>query len=257
MTLALEGKTALVTGAASGIGRGIVEAFAREGARVIAVDIAEEKLFAAYRDLPAVSCLVQDISAADTPSIMVDEASACFGGLDILVNNAGISGDLVELHLTTDEMWRRVMSTNLDPVFRITRAFVPLLSESRAGRIINTGSVCSMFAIPLVGAYTASKHAILGLTKSYAIELGKFGITVNCLMPGNTLTGITEGFYPDPVTETGKKFLEGTNVLGRYSYPADIAAAALYLASDGASYVTGQALGIDGGMMARMPSLPV
>lgn len=257
MKKSLEGRTALVTGAASGIGRGIVEAYVEEGARVIAVDLAEDQLRDVYRDVASVICLVQDISTEDAPQILVDAAKSRFGGLDILVNNAGIAGDLVELHLTSDEMWRRVMSTNLDPVFRITREFVPVLAESSAPRVINTGSVCSMFAIPLVGTYTASKHAILGLTKSYAIELGKFGITVNCLMPGNTVTGITEAFYPDPATETGKAFLDGTNVLGRYSYPPDIAAAAVYLASDGASYVTGQALGIDGGMMARMPSLPV
>lgn len=252
----LEGRVAIVTGAASGIGRGIAEIFVREGARVIVADISDAALSDAFGDVPAAQQLVLDVSATDAPA-RLREAAEMAGGLDILVNNAGIAGDLVPIYETTDEMWRRVMSVNLDPVFRITRECVPLLKSSRFGRIISTGSVCSNFAIPLVGAYTASKHAILGLMRSYAIELGQFGITANCLLPGNTVTGITQAFYPDPDTEQGKAFLAETNVLGRYSYPEDIASAALYLASDAGSYVTGQSIAIDGGMMARMPSLPV
>lgn len=252
----LEGRTALVTGAASGIGLGISRAFVREGARVIAVDISQDALDAAFDGVEAVTTLVLDVSADDAPARMVACAEQTFGGLDILMNNAGITGQLAPIHETTDENWRKVMSVNMDPVFRITRDFVPLLKRSAHARVINTASVCSKYAIPLVGVYTASKHAVLGLTKAFALDLGQYGITVNCIMPANVVTGITKDFYPDPQSDYGKEFLSGVSLVGRYGSPEDMAGAVLYLASDAASYVTGSALAVDAGMMARMPSLP-
>ncbi len=252
----LENRLALVTGAASGIGQGITEMFVEHGARVIAVDIAEDRLHSLYDGNDKVHQLVMDISDRDAPRVLREEAEKVFGGLDILVNNAGIAGDLVHFENCTDENWARVMATNVDPVFRVTREFIPLLKKSKYGRIISTGSVCSDFAIELLGAYGASKHAVQGIMRCFALELGRYGITSNCLLPGNTVTGITKAFYPDPDTEEGKAYLEATNVLGRYSQPRDLAGAALYLASDLGSYVTGRSLAVDGGMMNRMPGLP-
>ena len=252
----LQNRTALVTGAGSGIGLGISQAFVREGARVIAVDISQKSLEEAFGDTPQVTKLVVDVSAEDAPALLVEAARKTFGGLDILMNNAGITGQLAPIHETTDENWRNVMSVNMDPVFRITRDFVPLLKQSKFPRVINTASVCSKYAIPLVGVYTASKHAVLGLTKAFALDLGQYGITVNCIMPANVVTGITKDFYPDPASDYGKEFLSQVSLLGRYASPEDMAGAVVYLASDAASYVTGAAFAIDAGMMSRMPSLP-
>ncbi|VWX49975.1 SDR family NAD(P)-dependent oxidoreductase [Novosphingobium sp. 9U] len=252
----LQDRTALVTGAASGIGLGIAQAFVREGARVIAVDISGSTLSAAFDGVDAVTQVELDVSLPDAPSQLVETARATFGGLDILMNNAGITGALAPIHETDDANWYKVMSVNMDPVFRITRDFVPLLKESKFARVINTASVCSKYAIPLVGVYTASKHAVLGLTKAFALDLGQYGITVNCIMPANVVTGITKDFYPDPESEYGKEFLSGVSLMGRYGRPEDMAGAVLYLASDAATYVTGTALAVDAGMMARMPSLP-
>ena len=252
----LENRLALVTGAASGIGLGITEMFVEHGAQVIAVDIAGDRLSSLFDDNDNVHAVTMDISDREAPRLLREKAEEIFGGLDILVNNAGIAGDLVHFENCTDENWARVMATNVDPVFRVTREFIPLLKKSRFGRIISTGSVCSDFAIELLGAYGASKHAVQGIMRGFALELGRYGITSNCILPGNTVTGITKAFYPDPETPEGKAYLEATNVLGRYSQPRDLAGAVLYLASDLGSYVTGQSIGVDGGMMNRMPSLP-
>jgi len=256
MQLQLDGRYALVTGAADGIGRGITELFVTEGAKVIAVDIAAEKLAEVYKGNSAVVPIGLDVADMASPKRLFAAARDAFGGLDILVNNAGIAGDFVRIDQSSDENWRRLMSVNVDAIFRITREFVPYLKASRFGRIINTGSVCSNFAIAFIGAYTVSKHAVLGMTRAFAVDLGEFGITANCILPGNTVTGITREFYPDANTQEGKEYLALTNLLGRYSYPRDLAGAALYLASDFGSYVTGQSIAVDGGMMARMHGLP-
>lgn len=228
----------------------------REGARVLAVDISEQNLAKEFGGNDAIVPMTLDVSCEEAPSRLVAKAKEVFGGLDILMNNAGITGELAPIHETTDDNWRRVMSVNMDPVFRITRDFVPMLKQSRHARVINTASVCSKYAIPLVGVYTASKHAVLGLTKAFALDLGQYGITVNCIMPANVVTGITKDFYPDPKTDYGREFLSGVSLLGRYGTPDDMAGAVLYLASDAAAYVTGTALAVDAGMMCRMPDLP-
>lgn len=251
----LAGRRALVTGAADGIGRAITETFAREGARVIAVDIAAEKLGAAFADSDMVTPIVQDISLPDAAETLASNADALLGGLDILVNNAGIPGDLAMLHETTDENWDRVFTINVDAVFRLTRACVPLLRLSPHGRIITTASVCAKYGLRLQGAYVASKHAVSGLMKGFAIELGPDGITANCINPANTVTGITRDWFSPAQSAEGQAYLEIASVLGRYSQPEDLAAAALYLASDGGSYVTGQSITVDGGMTCRLPSL--
>lgn len=252
----LEGRRALVTGAASGIGKGMATLFASHGAQVLAVDINGDALSAAYPAGGSISGLVADISTADAAGLLREAASDVLGGLDILVNNAGIAGTLAPIYELSDEDWFKVIGVDLTPVFRITREFVPLLKQSAYARVINTGSVCSAYALPLVGAYTAAKHGVLGLTKAFALELGQFNITVNCLMPGSTITGITKDFFPGPETDLGRKYLDDATTLGRYATPEDIAGAAVYLASDLGSYVTGQAIAIDGGMVCKMPPLP-
>lgn len=251
----LEGRRALVTGAADGIGRAIAETLAREGARVLAVDISAEKLANAFGRSVAITPMVQDIAAEKAAETLVAHAVDVLGGLDILVNNAGVPGDLALLHETTDANWSRVFAVNVDAVFRLTRACVPLLRSSEHGRIITTASVCAEYGLRLQGAYVASKHAASGLMKGFAIELGPYGITANCINPANTVTGITRDWFSPAQSAEGKAYLDNATVLGRYSQPADLAAAALYLASDGGGYVTGQSITVDGGMTCRLPSL--
>lgn len=251
----LAGRRAIVTGAADGIGRAIVERFAGEGAKVLAVDLDASKLGATFSGRERVTTLVQDVAAEEAAGVLVQAAERCFGGLDILVNNAGIPGDLAMLHETTDENWSRVFAVNVDAVFRITRGFVPMLRASTHGRIVTTGSVCAEYGLRLQGAYVASKHAVAGLMKGFAIELGPDRVTANCIHPANTVTGITRDWFSAPDSAEGRAYLDVATVLGRYSQPEDIAAAALYLASDGGSYVTGQSITVDGGMTCRLPSL--
>lgn len=251
----LQGRRALVTGAADGIGRAIAETFAREGASVLAVDLSGEKLKAAFDGHPTITPVVQDIAADDAADILAIQAAQVLRGLDILVNNAGVPGDLALLHETTDANWRHVFAVNVDAVFSLTRACVPLLRSSRFGRIITTASVCAEYGLRLQGAYVASKHAVSGLMKGFAIELGPDGITANCINPANTVTGITRDWFSPVDSVKGRRYLDIASVLGRYSQPEDLAAAALYLASDGGGYVTGQSITVDGGMTCRLPSL--
>lgn len=250
----LEGRRALVTGAADGIGRAIVETFAREGARVLAVDLSGETLRGAFAGTDVIA-LVRDVAEAGAGDAIAREAERALGGLDILVNNAGIPGDLALLHETTDPNWDRVFAVNVDAVFRLTRACVPMLRAATSGRIITTASVCAELGLRLQGAYVASKHAVAGLMKGFAIELGPFGITANCIHPANVVTGITRDWFSPPDSADGRAYLDVATVLGRYCQPEEIAAAVLYLASDGGAYVTGQAIVVDGGMTCRLPSL--
>lgn len=250
----LADRRALVTGAADGIGRAIAELFTAEGAQVLAVDINSDGLRSSFRGNPRVHSLIQDISAPDAAERLVDEARTQLGGLDILINNAGTPGEFKSLTEASDQAWDAVMSLNLRAAFRLIRAALPLLRQSRHGRIINTSSVCGQRGITFLSAYCASKAGLVGLTKSIAVELGAEGITANCILPGNTVTGLTRGIFPDAETEEGKRFIARTSVIPRYGQPEDLAGAALYLASDLASYVTGQSIVVDGGLTMRIPN---
>ena len=250
----LAGRRALVTGAADGIGRAITELFAAEGAEVLAVDINSDRLGSAFRGNPHVHPFIQDISAPEAAERLIDEARTKLGGLDILLNNAGTPGEFKSLTETSDQTWDRVMSLNLRTAFRLIRAALPLLRQSRHGRIINTSSVCGQMGITFLSSYCASKAGLVGLTRSVAVELGAEGITANCILPGNTVTGLTRGVFPNAETEEGKRFIARTSVIPRYGQPEDLAGAALYLASDLASYVTGQSIVVDGGLTIRIPN---
>jgi 3-oxoacyl-[acyl-carrier protein] reductase len=250
----LADRRALVTGAADGIGRAIAELFTAEGAEVLAVDINSDGLRSAFRSNPRVHPFIQDISAPEAAEQLVDEARSKLGGLDILINNAGTPGGFQSLTETSDQTWDAVMSLNLRAAFRLIRAALPLLRQSRHGRIINTSSVCGQMGITFLSAYCASKAGLVGLTRSVAVELGAESITANCILPGNTVTGLTRGVFPNAETQEGKRFIARTSVIPRYGQPEDLAGAALYLASDLASYVTGQSIVVDGGLSIRIPN---
>jgi NAD(P)-dependent dehydrogenase (short-subunit alcohol dehydrogenase family) len=241
----LTGRAAIVTGAASGIGRASAELFAAEGARVLAVDRPGTDL-----EFPddAVTGFAADVTEAASPEAIVAEAMARFGRLDILFNNAGIGSNALTAQ-TSDEAWDRVQAVNLRAVFRLARAAIPHLIASPAGRILNTASVMAQGTDYGLAAYCASKAGVLGLTRTLALELGKHGVTANAILPGAILTGMTAASFerPDVAQAWAKK-----SVLRRLGRPIDVARVALFLASDDAGFLTGQAIAADGGMTLRI-----
>jgi NAD(P)-dependent dehydrogenase (short-subunit alcohol dehydrogenase family) len=241
----LEGRTAIVTGAASGIGRASAELFAAEGAMVLAVDLPGAALaFEASSIVP----LEADVAADDAPEQVMAAALSRLGRLDILFNNAGVAraGPVADM---TDEAWDAVQAVNLRAVFRLTRAAIPHLIASAAGRIISTSSVMAQGTDYGLAAYCASKAGVLGLTRTLALELGRHGVTANAILPGAILTGMTAaGFSRPEVADVWAR----KSVLRRLGQPIDVARVALFLASDDAAFVTGQAIAADGGMTLRI-----
>jgi NAD(P)-dependent dehydrogenase (short-subunit alcohol dehydrogenase family) len=239
----LAGKVAIVTGAASGIGRAIAEAYAANGASVLAVDLPGKDWHATWSGQPRVRCLDQDVTTEDAPDRVVGAAAEAFGGIDILVNNAGIALG-ARFEETTDEQYDRIFAINVRSMFRISRAAVPHLRMRGRGRIINLGSIMSSTGGPMLSVYGATKHAVAGLTKGMAVDLGRYGITVNYLQPGSIYTALSAPFFED---EGFRKYWEQKAPVGRIGQPADVAAAALFLASDEADFVSGAGLAVDGG----------
>lgn len=247
MTKILNQRVALVTGAASGIGQGIVRAYAAAGAAVLAVD--RTPLSAEDAALPGVIPFVQDLSEPDAVARVLQQAEQRWRRLDILVNNAGVSSFCL-LEDTNDALWDENLLINLSVVFRFCRDAVPLLKRSTAGRIINLGSVMSTFGGAGLCAYAASKHGVAGLTKCLATELGQFGITANYIQPGAIVTGITrEGFANNPAF---REFWENKAGIGRLGQPEDIAPMAVFLASRNSDFVSGQGLVVDGGAIQSL-----
>lgn len=243
----LGGKAAIVTGAASGIGRAIAHAYADAGAQVLAVDLPGKGLAAEFARQATVRPLEQDVTTGDAPGRIVSACVAAFGGLDILVNNAGMAAG-ADFESTTDELWQKIMDLNVNSIFRLTRAAVPELKKRPRGRIINLGSIMSDMAGPGLAAYGTSKHAVAGLTKAMAVDLGKYGITANYLQPGAIVTALSEPFFADAAF---RKYWETKAPVGRLGQPEDVAAAALFLASDAAQFVSGVGLNVDGGAIVN------
>jgi len=242
----LASRAAVVTGAASGIGEASAALFASEGAQVLAVDLPGKFKGDAVRGVTAFEI---DISEADAPARIIAAAVAKLGGIDILFNNAGISNNALAKDMT-DEAFDRVVEVNLRSVFRLTRAAIPHLVTSSAGRVINTASVMAEGADYGLAAYCAAKAGVAGITRSFALELGKYGITANYLMPGAIRTGMTGPLWdarPEVADIWAKKA-----ALRRLGEPIDLARAALFLASDDGGFVTGQGLAVDGGLTLRV-----
>lgn len=243
LTTGFKGKIALVTGAASGIGLSAVQKFLAQGAEVVAVDLLGTGLKEKFANHDNIICLEQDITTEDAADVIIDCAHRGFGGLDILVNNAGICvGQTFEE--TSDETWDRIMAVNVTAMFKITRRAVPLMKERGAGRIINIGSIMSEMAGPGLCAYGTSKHAVAGLTKSMAVDLGCYNITANYIQPGAIITGLSEEFFKDPEF---RAYWTKKAPIGRLGEASDVANAIIFLASEAGEFISGAGLNVDGG----------
>ncbi len=238
----LAGKVAIVTGAASGIGKATVALFRDEGAHVIAADVTE-----------AEGVVRADAGAETDVLALIDEAVREHGGLDIFFANAGVSGGLASIFEQGPEDWERILRTNLIGPFLAIKRAAPHLKERGGGSIICTASVAGLRAGAGGPAYSASKAGVISLVKVAATQLAGANIRVNAICPGLIETGMTKGIY-DNARAAGKEALIGhLNPLKRGGQPEEIARAALFLASDDSSYVNGQALVVDGGLSASHP----
>ena len=243
----LDGRAAIITGAASGIGKASAQLFASEGANVLAIDRPEKPIAELHAEHSRISVLEQDVTDDDAPGNIVSTAIERYGRLDILFNNAGISRRAI-VGEQTEEDWNLTLSVNLTAQFRLATAAVPHLKESPAGRIVNTASVMARMTDYGLAAYSASKAGVAGMTRALALDLGKFGITANFIEPGAIQTGMTQAaFQDDDIAAVWAK----KAALRRLGEPIDIARAALFLASDDAGFVSGHGLTVDGGLTLR------
>jgi NAD(P)-dependent dehydrogenase (short-subunit alcohol dehydrogenase family) len=248
----LEGRIALVTGSGSGIGRATAQRFAEEGAHVYVTDVngrAAETAAAEFVKAGLLAtALTADVSLGQDVMAMFRTVEKVHGRLDVLVNNAGLNvgGDFRHL---SDADWARIREVNLDGVVRVARDGFPLLKASGRGSLINVASIMARRGLRPLTAYSATKGAVTALTRGLAVEYAPFAIRVNALCPGFIHTALTARALRNPAIE---KALVDSTALKRLGQPEEIAKAALFLASDDASYVTGAELAVDGGMSAAL-----
>lgn len=239
----LTGKRALITGASGDIGGAIAKALHGCGAEVALSGTREDALQAVAADLKErVAVVPANLSDPNEPQRLVEATEKAIGGIDILVNNAGLTRDTLAMRMK-DEDWQQVIDVNLTAAFRLTRACLRGMMKSRWGRIISVTSVVGTTGNPGQANYAASKAGLTGMSKALAQEVAARGITVNCVAPGFIITAMTDGLSDDQ-----KERLLGNIPSGRLGTVDDIAGAAVFLASNEASYVTGQTLHVNGGM---------
>jgi 3-oxoacyl-[acyl-carrier protein] reductase len=240
----LKGEIALVTGASRGIGAAIAERLARDGAKVIGTATTEAGVVRIGESLAAHGGrgALLDVASQASIDALIGEIEAKEGAVSILCNNAGITRDMLLLRMKSDD-WDTVINTNLASVFRLSKAVLRGMMKARKGRIINISSVVAATGNPGQANYSAAKAGMLGFTKSLAREIGSRGITVNAIAPGFIDTDMTRG-----LDEAQRAALYAQIPLGRLGQPADIAAAAAFLASAEAAYITGETLHVNGGM---------
>ncbi len=250
----LSGKTALVTGAGSGMGRAIAKLFAEEGARIVAVDMNGDTVEAVVLEIKASGGEAVGVSGNVTKQEdidkMIDTATSTFGSLDILVNNAGIMDNFLTVGEVTDEVWDRVLAVNLTGPMKLARAAIQIMDKQESGGvIINNASVGGLFGTRGGASYVASKHALIGLTKNIAATYGTFNkIRANAIAPGGVNTNI--GATITAPSELGMRAIQGAGE-APIGEPEQIAKVALFLASDDSSFVNGDVLKADGGWTAR------
>ncbi len=254
LMFSLAGKTALVTGAGSGIGAAIAETFAASGAHVVVTDLKPEAAEAVAGKIKSAGGSAEsmglDVSLEPVVQAVAADVLRRHGRLDLLVNNAGI-GHVGTLPTTSPADLERLWSVNVLGVFNASRAFLTSMLERRAGVIVNIASIGGIVAVRDRLAYTTTKFAVVGMTKAIALDHAREGIRCNCICPGRVETPFVTAMiaqYPDP--QKARADMESTQAIGRMARPDEIAAAALYLASDEAGSITGTALLVDGGWTA-------
>ncbi|MCI5048714.1 MAG: 3-oxoacyl-[acyl-carrier-protein] reductase [Rickettsiales bacterium] len=239
----LEGKKALVTGATGGIGGAVAHALKKAGAELVVSGTRQEKLDELVKELggaTAIACNLKDLAQVDE---LPAKASEALGGLDIIVCNAGVTKDNLAMRMKEDE-WQDVIDINLTATHRLNKAVLRGMMKQKHGRIINVASVVAVMGNPGQTNYCASKAGMIGMSKSLAAEVASRGITVNCVAPGFIKTAMTDALNEDQQTR-----ITANIPSGRFGLPEDIASSVVFLASDEASYITGQTVHINGGLL--------
>jgi NAD(P)-dependent dehydrogenase (short-subunit alcohol dehydrogenase family) len=249
----VEGKVALVTGAGSGIGRASALVFAREGARVIVSDLdvegGAETLDAIRKAGGEASFIQADVSRENDVANLIQQTIATFDRLDCAHNNAGLAGSPAALHEMTVDEWQRVLAVNLTGVFLCLKHEIPKMIVQGGGAIVNTSSGAGVLGTPGLAHYCASKHGVLGLTKTAALENARTGVRVNAVCPGAVDTPMLRASMAG--SQEIEKMVLRSQPTGRFGTPEEIAEAAVWLCSDRSSFVTGESLLVDGGSVAR------
>jgi NAD(P)-dependent dehydrogenase (short-subunit alcohol dehydrogenase family) len=247
----LEGKVAVVTGGAGGIGRATVELLAAAGARVFVADVKDREGRETVERIVAAGGVAAyrrtDVTVEAEVEALMAAAVETYGRLDIGVNNAGIAGAMARVTEVSFAAWRRTMDVNLHAVFLCMRAEIPRMLAGGGGTIVNTSSAAGLMGFPGMAAYVASKHGVIGLTKTAALEHARDGIRVNAVCPGGVRTPMLEAFAG---SEAALEAMGQLAPMRRLASPEEIAAAIVWLCSDAASFVTGTAMSVDGGVMA-------
>ncbi|MEW6735585.1 MAG: SDR family oxidoreductase [Acidobacteriota bacterium] len=252
MTKRIEGKVALITGGSSGIGRATAVLFAREGAKVVVAArrrSESEETLSLVRQAGSEGLFVRaDVSCATDCQAMVELTINTYGRLDIAFNNAGIGRAGRFVADEEEEAWEQVMAINLKGVFLSMKYEIIAMLRNGGGSIVNTSSVGGLVAGPGLAIYQASKHGVIGLTKAAALEYAAQGIRINAVCPGVTRSEMVDRWFRDPTIEAR---ITAAHPMGRVATPEEIAQAVLFLASNEASFVTGQAFAVDGGYLAQ------
>ncbi|MCX6292153.1 MAG: SDR family oxidoreductase [Bacteroidetes bacterium] len=251
MDQVFKNRVAIVTGGSFGIGRATAILFAAKGAKVVVADcIEDDETMNAIKSMGGDAIFVKcDVANETEVQMMVEKAITAFGRIDFAFNNAGIEGHSAITHECTTENWDHVLSVNLKGAWLCMKYEIPHLLKQKKGSIVNTSSVAGLVGFQNIPAYTASKHGLIGLTKTAALEYAKTGIRVNSVCPGVIKTPMIDRF-------TGKnkeieKQFENLEPVGRLGEPGEVAEAVVWLCSDAASFVTGAALAVDGGWIAQ------
>lgn len=251
LSRSIAGKIAHVTGGASGMGRATAHLFADEGAHVAVTDLTEDGVQKTVQEITdnggSASGWALDVADLEQINRVTDEIAGTFGGLDILVNNAGFSHHMTVEDAGFEENWARHMDVLLTAHVRLIRASLPHLKKADGGRIVNIASTEGLGATPEIAPYTSAKHGVIGLTRSLAVELPKYGITVNCICPGAIHTGITARIKDEHKEIFSKRRIP----LRRYGEPEEVAQATLSLVLPAASYINGVALPVDAGLTIK------